>query len=304
MDSCPKCTGLLVMNDEEIRCVNCGYVSYNAPTIPLRSTREQPTKRKKISTPPIAWLHQNAETLGTSCILAVYRILDRLDAPFMRIFKERKPFAKIRLPCFYFDPTYQRETGRIVGYRNSDTWKKLMGKGEELARMIDHLPQRQRNAAGRILWLCDERMREKVLLTDCRIRWFLGTIEHEQVRLNTLQQALDQPSLFSFSSADTLLRYRENTQGQLDRARGIIKEACGCLEPAMNFYCNERSPTRHDAKKALLEIFQTAPFHTKRKAAALVSSLLTLADPQRPTKRESLRTLSYRPPRRSQKTIR
>ncbi len=258
-------------------CVKCDQLYQR----PLSSQSDAPSL-------PELWLAQNAKTLGPWCIKTVRRILSQLAPPFMQRFKERKPFAKLRLPCFSFDTEYTRETGRIVGYRKHAEWEKLFSKGKEIAGLIARLPIRDRDAAKTIAWLCDERMRENVALEDCRIRWFIKTIEQEQVWLNVIRQLVsvqeseNQTSLFHTDLANSLMKLCcpssnscDNVQKQLDRARTIVEEARSSLEPAKLFYLRKQPP-RH-VKQMLLSLSLKLSSDEKKKAAVHMEAAPSIA---------------------------
>jgi len=148
-------------------------------------------------------------------------------------------------------------------------------------------------------------MREGTACCDLQIEQFLNTITQEQQRLDTLRKAASQPSLFPFHLNDPLLRYCDTVQEQLGSARAVVMEARTHLEPAKKFFLNQRSPTRQEAKRALLKQLMGLRSIDKKKAAKLVSTLLTLADPKRPATAEALRQLGYaryRPEKLTRKT--
>ena len=300
MRSCPRCKGLQIADHEETRCFSCGY----RPT--HNTASNSPPKKKPASLFPISWLGQKGKSLGPSCIVTVRRILYQLPRPFMHRFKNRKAYARRKLPCFFFDPEYRRETGKIIAYRNRVEWKRLEGKGKEIKGLIAGLPKQNRKVVRAIAWLCDERMKEKVKLEDCLIQWFLKTIEREQKWLDALRplgsllEARTQPGLFPFAPADSLIKscgplsilsFCGNIQKRLDRAHTIVHEARTKLEPAKEFYLKPHFS--REAKKALLDSVLLLPSSNKKEAAALVTSLLHLVDPKRPVKLEDIRQMYY-----------
>ncbi len=131
-------------------------------------------------------------------------------------------------------------------------------------------------------------MREKVALEDCRIHWFIKTIEQEQVWLNVIRQLVsvqeseNQTSLFHTAHANSLMKLRypssdscDNVQKQLDRARTIVEEARSSLEPAKLFYL-QKQPPRY-VKQMLLSLSLKLSSDEKKKAAVHMEAAPSIA---------------------------
>ena len=286
---CPKCCGLLAY-DYEIHCLNCGYRRYEAPKNP---THCKPAKKKSSTnprtSPSSSSLNDTVILTGKSGLRAAYDALSQLEAPFIRKIEDRGLLGMTPLPCFFFDREYTEATKGIFGKKKDtalDRWVKIK-------EAILHFPLQTRTTIWRLLRQCDSQTREGTKYCDVQIETFLNTITQERQRLDTLRKAESQSTLFPFSLHDSLLRYCDAVQEQLDRARVAVKEARTSLEPAKKFFLNQRSPTRREAKKMLLAMCMKRPSIDKKKAAKLVSTLLNLADPKRPTTPGAIRQLGY-----------
>jgi hypothetical protein len=218
-------------------------------------------------------------------------------------------FAHLTLPCFFDDPEYMRERARIVRHLNSTEWTTAQGKIEEVKQRLAHLPPLNQDAAQTILWLCDEHRREKVVLEDCCIRWFGDTLAQEHDWLTIQRHLLTwrkqrgrshwtargpfQSHLFSFQFDPLLtVRYCDEAQRALDRARPIVEEARTALEPARTFYLGARFPRA--VKKALIDSLLVRQSSDKKHAAVLGTALFGLADPNKePVSPEDLRSAHY-----------
>jgi hypothetical protein len=231
---------------------------------------------------------------GESCLRAAYDALSQLEAPFMRKIEDSGLLGMAPLPCFFFDREYTK-TEKGIFEKETD---EVLARWVKIKEAIAPYPNQTRRIVWRLLRKCDSRMREGTECCDLQIEQFLNTITQEQQRLDTLRKAASQSTLFRFSLHDSLLRYCDSVQEQLDRARVAVKEARTRLEPAKKFFLNQRSPTRREAKKVLLTMYIKRPSIDKKKAAKLVSTLLNLADPKRPTTPGAIRQLGharYRP---------
>lgn len=286
MPQCPRCEGRLVVYDYEIYCLNCGYRHHEAlkpsphrtpTTLKNASTLARPAPESSQVSPP-----------EESCVQAAYKVLNQLNTPFMCKIDNAGLLGMTPLPCFFFTREYK--ASKAVFEKSGPA----MHRWEEIRKKIEGFPDQMRRDVWLCLRKCDSRMREAAEACDRDIQQFLDLITHEQKRLVALRKAACQSTLFRFSLHDSLLRYCDDVQKQLDSARGIVQDARKRLEPAKTFFLSQRSPTREEAKKTLLLICMKRPSIDKKKAAELVSTLLNLADPKRPTKPGAIRQLGYR----------
>lgn len=325
MPDCWKCKSQLLYLHEEWRCQICGATQtmQTQPTIPPKETKPY---QPHMSAPSLTrWILRNQKCLGTASIKKVRQILYTLPPPFMKC-HTKPPFVGIQLPCFESDREYRTETATIVGYKRKEQREALLRKNEEINKHLCDLPTKAQAVAKVALWLCDERNRERVMLEDCKIRWFFRFIKYEQEWLELSRQLVrirrswNRKGLLEEELSGSLLSIRHDLfdtamydvqtrvlgkskhqnpreqifnaiQCQIDEAHSIVTRAAIALKPATAFY-KSRQPSR-EIKQALLQIVAGLYPKNKKQAARSLQALLFLADPKRPVNADALRVMIY-----------
>ncbi len=263
--SCPKCAGLLV-KDHENYCLNCGYRQFHferpKPSSSPRTSKNAsaPVQPDLVSPLP----DQHVQPVEESCVQAAHKTLRQLRSPFTYKFGGEGLLREAIVPCFFLSPEFQEATKGLFEPGNSEN-EGWIERWEKLRKVIVSLPAEMRGPVWILLRRCDSRMREAAKSCDVEVQLFLDIITRERQRIHTLRTAAHQTTLFTFSLNDSLLRYCDSVQERLDQAAVLVEEARKRLEPAKTFFLSQRSRTRQEVKRKLLQIFQKIPDCDRRK---------------------------------------
>lgn len=314
MARCKTCANILNISSTEIcregdRCEICReHVSPNASTgdgqaggSALAAANRQPHSRengRKSTTPRVpyissTWLRDGTYRIGLVAITRAKHLLEQLDAPFMKPYniQDEKETIAAKVPCFYDDKQYQRELKILPKAEREELWRKWRSATQAIAEVTESLPTSMRKKAVQALRISKERERLYAARTQLTIDWFLKTINRERKQLRSVTQGLSKLRLFSEDAINSTKPQFEALSAKLDAAEGVVKRAQRLLEPAKEFYLNQRSSSRRKMKDFLQQ---------RLKNHNMVAGLLNYADSGRPVKPESIRQGGfprYRPER-------
>mgnify|MGYP001426978603 CR=1 FL=1 len=326
MSLCWKCNSQLLRTYGEWHCRICGATQKQATEPIEQEDKKRSYEPRKVRSQPKSWVSEKLHKVGPVPIRQVRQLLNKLPPPFLRSYPDKSWLAGLRRPCFYFDREFAKEQAKLVGYKRPKHWKVLQKKADHINKRLHGLSESDQRIAKMILWLCDESTRQKFLLEDCTVQWFIRVIESEEKWLELFRQLVQvrrlwnrtslleeklsasvlsiDHDLFKTTLFDVQIRAlgssnqndpREKRFGQMqreiDKARKIVTRAAAILEPAKTFYASAQPPK--SVKRVLLDLMVTLFPNDKKRAAARVVRLLHIADPKRRMKASSIRQIHY-----------